>query len=294
MGEIMLTDQVERIGRPNRGDFYNHYVLPGKPAVISGAIDEWRAISSWSIDHFKSIAGNTEIRVEISPTNYFPPVHDGPVNMPGSRIEKMTFGQYIDRITSKRSESENCYFAQQPLDILFPQLTNDIKSTDYFEKKRLISTNLWFAGAGNITPLHYDLAHNLFAQVIGSKRFVLFPPDQSRLLYPFPKSSSIAHFSRVNVDNPDLGRFPQFQHARPLECILEPGDILFIPIFWWHQVYSLNISVSISFWSSPGWTNYLNPQAMRLCISSAALSIRRLKKRAMRIGHQTEKCKTEK
>jgi hypothetical protein len=290
----MVTDQVERIERPNKDDFYNHYVLPGKPVVISGAINEWSAVSSWSIDHFKSIAGNTEIRVEISPTNYFPPVHDKPVNLSSSRIEKMTFGQYIDRITSERPKSENCYFAQQPLDVLFPQLTNDIKLPDYFKEKRLISTNLWFAGAGNITPLHYDLVHNLFAQVIGRKRFILFEPKQVRLLYPFPKSSPIAHFSRVNIDNPDLGMFPHFRHAKPLECALEPGDILFIPIFWWHQVYSLDMSVSISFWSNPEWTKYLKPPAMRLYISSAALLIRKLKRRGMPIGHQTEKCKTEK
>ena len=126
----------------------------------------------------------------------------------------MTFGQYIDRITSKGSKSEYCYFAQQPLDALFPRLTNDIKLPDYFKKKRLVSTNLWFAGAGNITPLHYDLAHNLFAQVIGRKRFILFEPTQVRLLYPFPKSSPIAHFSRVNIDNPDLRYIPAFSACK--------------------------------------------------------------------------------
>ena len=84
----MVTDQVERIERPNRDDFYNNYVLPGKPVVISGAVNEWRAISSWSIDHFKSIAGNSEIRVEISPTNYFPPVHDKPFNLSSFVLRK--------------------------------------------------------------------------------------------------------------------------------------------------------------------------------------------------------------
>jgi hypothetical protein len=290
----MVTDQVERIERPNRNDFYNHYVLPGKPVVISGAINEWRAISSWSIDHFKSIAGNTDIRVEVSPNRIFPPVHEQLIKRSDCYFENMTFGQYIDGISSENSGSKGYYLAQQPLDVLFPQLMNDIKPPDYFKEKRLISTNLWFAGAGNITPLHYDLAHNLFAQVIGRKRFILFEPKQARLLYPFPKSSPIAHFSRVNIDNPDLGVFPHFQRAMALECTVEPGDILFIPIFWWRQVYSLNMSVSISFWASPGWTKNLKPPAMRLYISSVALLLRKLKKRVMPIGRQTEKCKTEK
>jgi hypothetical protein len=214
--------------------------------------------------------------------------------MSNTRIEKMTFDQYIDRITCKKSTSENCYFAQAPFGALFPQLMGDIKPPDYFKKKSLVSTNIWFADAGTITPLHYDPVHNLFAQIIGKKRFILFPPDQSGVLYSFPKSSPSAHFSRVNIDNPDLDMFPHFRHARALECVLGPGDVLFIPIFWWHQVYSLSISVSISFWSRGEWAKYLRPPAMRVYISSMAILIRRLKRRVMRIGRQTEKCKTEK
>lgn len=273
------TDQVERIEPPNRDTFYKNYVLPNKPVVISHAINEWKAFSDWSVDYFKAIAGNINIRVEVSPNRVFPPVHGQPHERAGYRIESMTFGQYIDKITSENLVGEGYYFAQEPVDVLFPQLMNDIKSPDYFKEKSLISTNLWFAGEGNITPMHYDLVHNLYAQVMGRKRFILFAPEQTKLLYPFPKSSRIAHFSRVNLDDPDLVEFPRFQHARPLECIVEPGDILFIPTFWWHQVYSLNMAVSISFWSHPGWSKNLNPAALRLHFSSVALLIRRLKSR---------------
>lgn len=282
------TDQVERIERPNRDAFYNNYVLPNKPVVISEAINEWEALSSWSIDYFKSIAGKTDIRVEVSPTKIFPPVHERPYKQSGYRIESMTFGQYIDKITSGDLVAEGYYFAQQPVDVLFPQLMNDIKPPDYFKKKHLISTNLWFAGEGNITPMHYDLVHNLYAQVIGRKRFILFAPEQTSLLYPFPKTSPIAHFSRVKLDDPDPVKFPRFQRAKPLECIVEPGDILFIPTFWWHQVYSLSLSVSISFWSSPGWFKNLNPSAMRLHFSSVAIMMRRLKSRMKSRNHKKE------
>jgi hypothetical protein len=266
MSPKIKADQVERIERPNRDTFYKDYVLPNKPVIISGAINEWKAISLWSVDYFKSTAGNTNIQVEVSPNRIFPPVHEQSMKQSGSYTDtekSMTFGQYIDRITSESLVAEGYYFAQQPLDVLFPQLMNDIKSPDYFKEKSLL-TYIWFAGAGYITPLHYDLVHNLFAQVTGRKRFILFAPEQTKLLYPFPKFSPIAHFSRVNLDDPDLVKFPRFQNARPLECTVEPGDILFIPVFWWHQVYSINLCVSISFWSHPGWTKNLKPAAMRV------------------------------
>lgn len=33
----------------------------------------------------------------------------------------------------------------------------------------------------------------------------------------------------LDIDSPDLGRFPEFVKARRFECVLEPGDLLFIP-----------------------------------------------------------------
>ena len=39
---------------------------------------------------------------------------------------------------------------------------------------------------GNVTPVHYDEQENLFAQVEGLKRVILFPPEQFECMYPFP------------------------------------------------------------------------------------------------------------
>ena len=113
------TDQVERIERPNRDTFYKDYVLPNKPVIISGAINEWKAISLWSVDYFKSIAGNTNIDVEVSPNRIFPPIHEQSMKRLDD-YKSMTFGQYIDRITSESLVAEGYYFAQQPVDVLFP------------------------------------------------------------------------------------------------------------------------------------------------------------------------------
>ena len=44
--------------------------------------------------------------------------------------------------------------------------------------------------------------------------------------------------SPVDIANPDLDKFPKFAQARRLECTLRPGDALFMPAFWWHEVQS--------------------------------------------------------
>lgn len=33
----------------------------------------------------------------------------------------------------------------------------------------------------------------------------------------------------LDVDSPDLEQFPEFVKAKRYECVLEPGDLLFIP-----------------------------------------------------------------
>ena len=45
-----------------------------------------------------------------------------------------------------------------------------------------------------------------------------------------------------------LQDFPKSANASFQECILEPGDCLFIPRGWWHYVQSLDVSASVSFW----------------------------------------------
>jgi hypothetical protein len=32
-----------------------------------------------------------------------------------------------------------------------------------------------------------------------------------------------------------------------------PGELLYIPRFWWHQVRSLDFSVSVNYWWATGW-----------------------------------------
>ena len=53
---------------------------------------------------------------------------------------------------------------------------------------------------------------------------------------------------KVDIENPDLERFPLFAKAPYLECILNEGEMLYIPEKCWHYVRSLSLSFSVSFW----------------------------------------------
>ena len=54
-----------------------------------------------------------------------------------------------------------------------------------------------------------------------------------------PKPSLHYNFSlKLDFENPDLNRFPRFSGIRGMEVALEPGEVLYIPNYWWHYIES--------------------------------------------------------
>ena len=78
---------------------------------------------------------------------------------------------------------------------------------------------------------------------------MLFPPDQTDYLYPtrIPYEESSV-FSCVDLKQPDMTRYPMFARSVPLVCILEPGDVLFVPKQYWHFVECLDPALSVNVW----------------------------------------------
>jgi hypothetical protein len=126
---------------------------------------------------------------------------------------------------------------------------------------------LWLSHPGVVAQTHYDTQHNVFVQVQGTKRFLLFPPSAELYSYPNIHRSyrqSQWHLemnssapSQVPGDGTTMPspvtrtnaeRFPLI-HAKKvtaLEVMLHPGDVLYIPPYWQHRVESLSLSLSLS------------------------------------------------
>jgi lysine-specific demethylase 8 len=61
-------------------------------------------------------------------------------------------------------------------------------------------------------------------------------------------ASFAEHHVQVDLDRPNHEAFPQFASLPFAECVLEPGQMLYVPPLWWHYVKGLTISLSVSFW----------------------------------------------
>jgi len=132
----------------------------------------------------------------------------------------------------------------------YPTLAKDFKLPAFAQGIKAHSTIFRLSSAGCQLWTHYDAVDNFLMHIRGRKRVVLFPPDQAENLY-LPLAANSSSSPVLDIDNPDLARFPRFAKARQcaMEGILEPGDVLFLPAMWFHNLISLEFSVSINmFW----------------------------------------------
>nr|CEL69209.1 TPA: jmjc domain containing protein [Neospora caninum Liverpool] len=96
------------------------------------------------------------------------------------------------RKTSPRQASPApiLYMAQHALLEQVPALASDCPTPDFALCAAHSDTLIrlaWIGPRGTVSPAHTDEWQNFFVQVVGRKRFQLYPPEASASLYPFPK-----------------------------------------------------------------------------------------------------------
>lgn len=112
--------------------------------------------------------------------------------------------------------------------------------------------SIWL-GNPSLVSAHYDAPNNMVCCAVGRRRYTLFPPEQIFNLYPGPLEPTPGGqaVSMVDFADPDFERFPRFRDAIDAAQVaeLEPGDALFYPGMWWHQVEAFDpFNVMLNYW----------------------------------------------
>ena len=133
---------------------------------------------------------------------------------------------------------------------------------------------LWAGHGGGSTPCHFDSLCNFLAQLSGRKHVLLFPPSQSFRLYPYPVGHAMDNFALFDPEEPDAARFPAALDARGLATTLLPGDVLWLPRFYWHHVRQLDPgrqNLSLNFWcGQKGTAAYMRELRAKAAAASLA------------------------
>jgi hypothetical protein len=113
---------------------------------------------------------------------------------------------------------------------------------------------LWLGAAGCVSALHNDASDNLHLMVSGKKQFTLFPPHVVEYVYSWQLKYAPNRPTQSDVDpeKPDREAFPLFSKAEAqcVRCVIESGELLFLPARWFHHVRCLETSVSTNVWLS--------------------------------------------
>ena len=97
-----------------------------------------------------------------------------------------------------------------------------------------------------MSPLHQDPKSNLLCQVVGKKYIKLCDHKYTDRLYPH--EGLLTNTSQIDAEHLDLEAYPLARGLPFIHAILQPGEMLYIPVKYWHYVRSLDISFSVSFW----------------------------------------------
>ncbi len=231
--------EVERRHRLSRDEFLREYYSTNRPVIITGMMDDWPAIEKWNLDYFAREFGDRDVEVQMGRT--------AGANYETERekfARKIKFGDFVEQVrTAGRTNdfyltANNNSANRQAL----AGLWNDIIQIPEYLSSDNPGGFFWMGPAGTITPFHHDLTNNFMAQVIGRKRLKIAPS------WDIPLMRNHLHcFSRVDGGVTPAAPRPPLQEPQILEFILDPGEILFLPIGCLHYVEGVDISVTVSF-----------------------------------------------
>ncbi|KAH9516430.1 tRNAPhe (7-(3-amino-3-carboxypropyl)wyosine37-C2)-hydroxylase, variant 2 [Dermatophagoides farinae] len=164
---------------------------------------------------------------------------------------------YYLRSIGNHSSKEIANLSEQ-----FPEIANDVEYPEFINfcaeencpnenecpNRHLFSSVLRISSRNLSIWTHYDVMENILLQIIGRKKVILFPPTDAPFLYLKGDKSEIIDLEAHDLDK----KYPMFNNATRYECILEPGDSLFIPSMWFHNTKALEYSIGVNFfWKNP-------------------------------------------
>lgn len=240
-------------------EFKEHYVKKGIPVVMEGAAKDWPCVQKWSLEYFKELHGDDEIfLVDANPDKDY---------------ERITLADVIDNIRSGGKK----YFRFYPFLVRHPE---HIKDFDYqwFKDRKTKSMfadafQVFMGGEGTFSDLHNANPPNLFVQVYGEKKWILYSHYYTPIIDPKPVNNIYREAPGKRKDgapfNPFKGDYNApyelYKYIDGYEVHLKPGDILWNPPFYWHVVHNATDSIGVGYrWFDFAYSWKISPLYMTL------------------------------
>jgi hypothetical protein len=241
-------------------DIFNTIKISERPAVLRGLVRAWPATQA-GLESAHSLSAYLKTFY----SGHAAPLFEAPASVEGRffynealdgfnfESKRALLSDVLERLCHElgNQSAPALYSGSASLPIYFPGFSNanHVRSLITAESVR---ESIWI---GNRTCIaaHFDNIDNLACVVGGRRRFTMFPPEQIRNLYVGPLDLTPAGqpITLVDIRNPDLQRFPRYAEALKVAEVAElgPGDAVYIPALWWHNVEALDdFNVLVNYW----------------------------------------------
>ncbi|NRR31833.1 cupin-like domain-containing protein [Oxalobacteraceae bacterium] len=230
--ELPAIAEVPRLGQLDAAAFRARAEL-GLPFLTSGLVKRW-PLFALSPDTLRERYSHLPVRARVG--DYI-----NTAFAPDRAMQDMSMLEYLELVANGTQDLPP-YLGNLEL----RELNRLCHWPTYFDK--MGPPRFWLGPAGTVTPLHCDYDDNIFAQIWGTKRIFLSPPHHDEFLYP-NEANAILFGSPFDPEAPDYEKFPLARQATMIEVIVHPGDMLYVPAGWYHQVRSLTFSLSSNRWA---------------------------------------------
>ena len=240
---------------------YDELMAAEQPVILKGLVRDWPLVNKGSpIDaaaYLKSFYQGRPVTAFIAQ-----PEHKGRFSYTADSTQldfesdKGLLNEYLEINIGLIEESESPTFSigSTDVDTFLPGFRDE---NDLVLSHAMFENNPPLVGAwiGNRSTAlaHYDMSNNIACCLVGNRRFSLFPPEQIHNLYPGPLEPTPGGqvLTMTDINTPDFERFPRLREALAAGEVadLEPGDALFYPTMWWHEVEALDgFNVMVNYW----------------------------------------------
>ena len=247
---------VEKRSHVAPEEFVARYVRGCRPLVLTGHTFDWPAMTRWSPQDLKQRFGHLDVQIQAE-RSADPRYEENKLKL----ARTVRLASFVDQVLT--GGLSNDYYMTANNEVLrrpeFAPLLDDIGTLPPCTDRSQLAarSSFWFGPAGTVTPLHHDTLMLFHTQVVGRKRWRFISPLEWPKLY---NHNNV--FSPIDLDAPDLHRYPALAGVKILEVIVEPGETVFLPLGWWHQVTALDVSLSFSYsnLAVPNHFTYANPE----------------------------------
>jgi hypothetical protein len=252
----MRTTRVISIDSPNVTD---EITGSKTPVIIRGLINHWdlvkqgeqsaHALQNVLLDYYNKKPVISYQASSDKNGRYFYNDDCSELDFKKVSVSLPDFFNHVEHANSE-VDAPSIFVPSMHLDSYFPNMTDIMPLT--LEGVEAPLMQAWL-GSPSLISCHFDAMKNLACCIAGKRRFTLFPPEQVDNLYvgPIDLTPAGQAISLVDMKNPDFDKHPKFKQALESaeEAILEPGDALFLPSMWWHQVEGLApFNLMINYW----------------------------------------------